>query len=99
MDVQQSVVDYLENTNAYDKIIGTGSFLEGQHLSDPATGFLRSDNSFKNVSWVIDAKTKYAIFDNLEPDDRYNDVKNNSLFHLVFRYQKGEKWAEVYSHE
>jgi len=96
MDVQQSVVDYLEKKNDYDKIIGTGSFLESQHLINPATGFLHTGKAFKNVSWYIDRKTDYAIFDNLEPDNRYNDFKKDTGFHLVYQYQKGEKWAEIY---
>ena len=100
MDVQQSVVDYMEKMNYYDKNIGSGSFLERQHLFDPATGFLHSDKTFKKLDWSIDRYTEIAIFDNLEPDNRYESYFNrDSSFHRVFRNQKGKVWAEIYLRE
>jgi len=97
MDVQQGVVDYMEKMNYYDKNIACGSFLELQHLLDPATGFLSSDRNFKKIKWSIDGYTEIVIFDNLEPDYRYkNEFNKDSSYSLVFKTQKGGIWAEVY---
>ena len=97
ISVQQSVVDYLETNNCYDKSIGCGSFLESQHLINPASGFLKSEKVFNKVHWEIDDKTEYAVFDDMEPDGRYNDIKNSPLFHCIYRVDKGRVWAEIYA--
>jgi len=97
MNVQQSVVNYFEQNNDYDKEIGCGSFLEQEHLKDPATGFLHSTKVFRNVNWEINEKTSYAVFDNIEPDARYNDIKTSPGFRLVYRNGKGKVWAEIYA--
>jgi len=95
--VQQGVVDYLEAQQAYDKNISTGSYLESEHLKDPATGFLHSQKAFKNVVWELDGHTYYAIFDNIEPDNRYEQFKKDTVsFQLVQRIKKGNVWAEMY---
>jgi 4-amino-4-deoxy-L-arabinose transferase-like glycosyltransferase len=96
MDVQQGVVNYLEQNNCYDKNIGSSSFLEQQHLINPATGFLHSSRSFKNVKWDIDDKSDFAVFDNIEPDKRYDEMKNRPGFHLIYKIEKGKVWAEIY---
>jgi hypothetical protein len=98
MSVQQSVVDFLEKNNAYDKPIGCGSFLENQHFMSAATGFLSSEKVFTKVSWEIDGNTQYAIFDNIEPENRYDEIRKNPAFHLVYRPVKGRVWAEIYEH-
>jgi len=96
MNVQQSVVNYLEKNNCYDKSIGCGSFLESQHLLNPATGFLHTNRVFTKVKWDINGNTQYAIFDDIEPDSRYDIVKKDPAFHLAYRYQEGLVWAEIY---
>jgi len=97
LDVQQHVVDWFEKNNYYDKSISCGSFLELEHLKDAATGFLHSDKTFKNIKWDIDPnKTDLVLFDSIESDSRHDDFKKNTAFHLVYRYQKGIVWAEVY---
>ncbi len=97
MDVQQSVVNYFEHHKYYDKQIGCGSFLELQHLKDHATGFLHSARFFNNVKWEINNTTDYAIFDNIEPDKRYKEIKNDTAFQSEYRTEKGKVWAEVFS--
>jgi len=96
MQAQQSVVDYLEANNCYDKTIGSGSFLENQHLLLPASGFLHTQKAFTKVRWEIDASTDYALFDDIEPDSRYKDIKASPDFRLVYRFEKGRVWAEIY---
>lgn len=96
VEVQQKRVDYFEKNQLYDKTIGCGSFLAGKHLQLPATGFLHNNRPFKNTSWGIDNKTDYAVFDNLEPDDRYKIVANSPFFHRVYRYEKNGIWTEIY---
>ena len=96
MNMQQSLVDYLEKNKDYDKVIGTGSFLDLVHLTDPATGYLRDTITFKKVSWFINDKTTFAIFNSNEYDPRYTAVRNDSTFRLVYRFQKDKLWGEIY---
>ncbi len=95
MELQQSSVDYLEQHNLYDAVIGAGSYLQRIHLTDPATGFLRGNKTFKNVDWEIN-HPDYMIVDNIEPDYRYGQIKNRPGYSLVFRKTKGQGWIEIY---
>jgi len=92
--IQQDVVDYLEQNNLYDKTIGCDGFLELEHLLNPATGFLHSDKAFKKGSYNLDAD--YVVFDNLESDPKYLQIKNNPAFYVVHRYEKNGLWDEIY---
>jgi len=96
MDMQQDVVDYLERNNYYDKKIAVTSWVESQHLVDAATGFLKGDKVFRNVKWEIDGNTDIVIFDNIEADYRYEQVKKDTTFSRVHRSQKGVVWTELY---
>lgn len=95
VQVEQKIVDYFEHNVPYEKVIGC-SFLDKEHLLHPATGFLHSEKGFNNTSWYINDKTDYAVFTNIEPDDRYGQVKSDPSFILAYRCQKGEVWGEVY---
>lgn len=95
MELQQSAVDYLEERKLYNEPIGTGSFLQRVHLTDKATGFLRGTTAFKKVDWNIDYAT-YIIVDNIEPDYRYDQIKNRPGYKLAFRKAKGLGWIEIY---
>lgn len=95
MDVEQGIINFLEQQNAYDKPICSSSFLERQHLTDPATGFLHG-RTFTNVKWDLDSTTRFIIFTNIEEDKRYSDIKNDPSFRLTYRIAKGEAWGEVY---
>lgn len=94
--VEQKLVEYFEDNNCYDSVIGVGSFLEREHLLDAATGFLRTSKTFSKANWYIDTKTDYAVFTNIEKDNRYEQVKKDLSFTLAYRYQKGEVWGEIY---
>ncbi len=96
VEVQQKMVDYFEQNNLYDKTIGCGSFLGGRHLLLSATGFLHNNKPFKNTTWGIDSQTDYAVFDNIEPDDRYKIVANSPSFRHVYRYEKNGIWTEIF---
>ena len=96
MEMQQGVVDYLESQQAYDKVIGTGSFLNSEHLTDPSTGFLHSNRTFTKVAWLINNDVDYAVFNSNEFDPRYADIHKFTMLHLVYRFHKGKLWAEVY---
>ncbi|MCD6012397.1 MAG: hypothetical protein K0Q79_2259 [Flavipsychrobacter sp.] len=95
IDVQQHVVDYMEQNKYYDKAIGC-KFLGFKNLTEVRCGFLRSGRAFTNVKWDINGYTDYAIFDNIENDARHSRVKKDTTLKLVYRYQKGKMWAEVY---
>jgi 4-amino-4-deoxy-L-arabinose transferase-like glycosyltransferase len=95
MDVQQSVVDYLEKNNHYNTHIAC-QYLDLVHLTDPATGFLRHKRPFRQVKWAIDDSTDVVLFNNLENDDRYTTFKTRKDFKQVFRYTKASVWCEVY---
>ena len=98
MKVQQQVVNYLEQNNDYDKTIYCVSYLEGQHLKNPAAGFLKSEKVFKNVSDQVSGNTELAIFDNIEMYNRglYDSFKTDTSFHLIYRAAKDSAWAEIY---
>ncbi len=97
MDIQQQLVDHLEQHNYYDKNISCVSYIEAQHLKDPATGYLRSAKTFKNVNQNVSNTTELAVFDNMEPDEKsYNETRKNASFHLLYRIAKGTAWIEVY---
>ena len=97
MDVQKGVVRYLEQNNYFEKVIGTGSFLDQQHLTNPATGFLSTNKVFSKVKWKIDSTTQLAIFNNMEADDRYKVISHDTLsFKRVYGIAKGAAWAEIY---
>ena len=96
MDVQQHVTAYMEKNGYYNRSVSTCSYLETQHLINPDCGFLSGDKAFTNVHWGIDSSTGFVIFDNIENDTRYNDVKKDPSFHLLDRYQKGRTWSEIY---
>jgi len=95
VEVQQSAVNYLERNQAFEKGIALTSFVEQQHLVDPATGFLHG-KAFKNVKWDIDASTEYVIFDNIEADYRYNEIAASPMFRKVHEFRKSGMWVEVY---
>jgi len=96
MDVQRGIVNYFEKSGEYEAEIGVGSSLEIRHLTDESTGFLSSGKIFKHVTGDITDKTKYVIFDNIEPDKRYDTYKTDSNFQLVYQTRKNSVWGEIY---
>lgn len=97
MIVQQRVVDYFERNNYYDRSICCISYIEEQHLENPATGFLHSAKTFKKAGGHITNNTEFIVFDNIEPDwEQYETIRNDSAFHLAYRKAKGDAWAEIY---
>ena len=96
MQVHEQVVRYMEQIDAYDKPIATSSFLEAQHLINPETGFLKSGRTFKAVGYDITPTTEYVIMDNLEPDSRHDNIKNDTGFVLAYKAERPRIWAEVY---
>jgi 4-amino-4-deoxy-L-arabinose transferase-like glycosyltransferase len=96
VEVQQKLADYFQKNVAYDASIGCGPFIERQHLIDPATGYLRGDTGYRHVKWDIDDRASYVLFDNVENDSRYDQVKSDAAFQRVFRAEKGKVWGEVY---
>jgi hypothetical protein len=96
MEVEQNIVDYLEEGAYYDAQIAAGAYLDRVHLTNPATGFLKKGKTFKHVKWDIDGNTDLIIFNNIEQDYRYGHEKEYPHFQLVYRFQKGIVWSEVY---
>ncbi len=97
LKVQQEVINYLVNQNAQNKQIGLESFQQRINLQNPACGFVKDTNTaFQNVRWDIDTLTDYAVFDNIEPDRRYDIIKNDSTFRLVFQVNKDNVWGAVF---
>jgi len=96
MTVQEDEVHYLQQHNAYNASIASCSFQDREHLSNPLTGFIDSARVFNNVKDGIDSATEYIMVDNIEPDVRYNTIKNDSSFKVVYKTQKNEAWAEIY---
>lgn len=96
MTVQQDVVNYIEDNVPLNTPIGTAGYLAQQHLSLPSTGFLKNGSRYNNVKWEIDANTQIAVFDNIEPDYRYNSIKSDTAYYQLKRFEKGMVWAEIY---
>ncbi|PZF73277.1 ArnT family glycosyltransferase [Taibaiella soli] len=97
MKVQQDLIHYLEDKQAYEKNIGLGSFQQRVSMVKPEAGMLKSGKIFKHADWNIDSTTDYALFDNIEPDDRFAQIKSDSSFHLIFRTEHGQAWGEIFS--
>jgi hypothetical protein len=96
MEVYQGLVDYLVANNDFNKSIAVGNFQNRIHLTDPNTGYLNSGKTFPNSKWEIDSTTQIAVFDNIEPDYRYDTLKAHGNYKLVYRIQKGIAWGEIY---
>ncbi len=96
MKVQQHVVAYLEGQNAWDSTITTSSALNSQHLMNPETGFLSSARSFSHVQYGISPATAFILFDNIEPDDREQAIKNDQTYILADSCRTGAVWAHIY---
>ena len=96
MRVQEATVQLLEDRNWYEKQIGTNSFLDVEHLTKPYTGFLHTDKAFRKVDWDMNHRTEVALFNNIEPEYRFPEVRKNPDFHLAYRVENGKVWAEIY---
>lgn len=94
--VHEQIVRFLEKNNFKNAKIGVGGYLEVIHLRDPNTKYLSSSDTFKHVTWDINESTEIVIFDNIEPDYRYNEVLKDSSFKLIFKVSKGDAWGEIY---
>ena len=95
--VQKDIIDYLESIKAQNSQIGVGAFVQRTNLQFAACGFIKNqDETFQHVRWDIDGQTDYALFDNLEPDSRYEAIKNDPNFELVHEVTKENVWAAVY---
>lgn len=96
MTVQEEVVRYLEDKEAFDQSITSCSFQIREQLVKPFAGYLHTRRNFTNVSFNIDSTTEYVLFNNIEPDSRYEEIKNNGDFTLVHVAKSNDAWMEVY---
>ena len=96
MKVNKEIVDYLEEHNYYGKVIATGSFQDDVHLTDPKTGYLKGDKTFKHVSWGITVATDLVTFNSIDHDDRHELIKNDKAYEQVLHCAHGDVWAEIY---
>ncbi len=96
MEVELAVISYMEENGYHDRHVASGPFMQVVHLLDPATGFLKKKVPFKHVKWTIDDSTDFIIFNNIEDDYRYESVKQDKHFNLVYRKEKDGVWSEVY---
>lgn len=96
MRVQESVIGYFEKLGVYDAHIATGAYQQNQNLSKPEIGLLHKGKPFTNVKWDIDSQTDIALFDNIEPDQRYENIKNDTAFVRIQTIKRDDIWSEVY---
>ncbi|MBA3827558.1 MAG: glycosyltransferase family 39 protein [Taibaiella sp.] len=96
MRVEEGLVDYMEAHHLYDKNIAASSFQEREHFQKPYTGFLHSNVVFTHVKVQIDSATDYIVFDNIEPDTRYESIEHNTAYKRVYRVSNGNAWGEIY---
>ena len=98
LKVQKGVIDFLTNEEAQNKQISTGSFQQKVNMQNAASGFISStQESFHNIQWEIDSLSDYVIFDNIEPDSRYETIKNDSHYTMVYQIKKGNVWGAVFT--
>ncbi len=96
MKVEEDLVRYLERNNLYDQPIAAWSFQNREHLEKPMTGFLHTQRKFTDIRFMTPT-SKYVVFDNIEPDNRYERVRDDTTnFRLIFRAAQGQAWGEVY---
>lgn len=93
---QVGIDEFMERSAFYDKHIATGSFLEAEHLKDYNTGFLNNNRTFTYVGSDIDSSTDLIIFDNIEPDVRYETIKKDTSYRMIYRVEMHGVWGEVY---
>jgi len=97
MEVQQKEVDFMQAHYPDRNIpVSCASFLTSEHLIDSTTGFLHGGRQFANVHWEYD-QALVVLFDNIELDSRYNDLKKDPAFNKVYRYEKDSIWTEIYA--
>ena len=97
MRLQQDVMGYLEQHDAYDHYVCAYSSLARVHLTDPSTCFLHGARRFGHVSYELNGHTEYVVFDNLEPDGHYEAIAKDSSFTLVYRKERrNDIWAAIY---
>ena len=93
---QTGLVEYMERSSFYDKHIATVSFLDREHLQNPDCGFLTQGRVFNNIGYYITDTTDLVIFNNIEPDERYNAIVRDTSFHLIYKINIRDAWSEVY---
>jgi 4-amino-4-deoxy-L-arabinose transferase-like glycosyltransferase len=96
MHIHGQIVKYLEDHQYYHHQVSSNAYLERVHLTDPYTGYLKGKDTFSNVTWQVTATTDIAVFDNIEPDYQYDNVKADTSFKKVFRIERGTVWGEIY---
>ena len=96
MNVQQAAVNYMEDHNLYNNKIAASSALNRAHLTQPYTGFLRSDKTFSHVNYIMEPGTEYFIIDNIEPDTSILKSQLQQQYNKIYSITKGEAWAEIY---
>lgn len=96
MNVYSGIINYMEEHDTNNKVISAANFQHREHLTDPYTGYLHTGKIFSHVQWEIDSTTDYALFDNIEPDTRYDTVKRNPAFYRIYRIEQGTAWGEIY---
>lgn len=95
--LQKDIIDYLLNSKAQQSQIGTGSFLQRINLQNASCGFINNKaETFQHVDWDINGATDYAVFDNIEPDSRYDAIKADTNFILVHEVTKENLWGAVF---
>jgi hypothetical protein len=96
LKVQQGVIRFLDSQDAQKNQISTGSFLQTINMQNAACGFISSQDEFQHVRGDIDGQTDYAVFDNIEPDSRWEAIKSDTNFILVYEIHAGEYWGMAY---
>lgn len=95
MKVQMNVIKWCEDQQLYTKAI-SAPFVQREHLQKPLTGFRHTAERFTTVTYEPNDATAIAIYDNIEPDSNYTQIKTNTAYKLTYRTTSGEAWSEVY---
>ncbi|MDR3681347.1 MAG: glycosyltransferase family 39 protein [Flavipsychrobacter sp.] len=93
MKVEQDIVKYMQDNKQYKSYIAASSYQDFVHLTDPRTGFMEQ-KEFEHVTQRVTDTTQLVIFNNIEPSDIYNGIKEKGK--LVYRTEHNGLWGEIY---
>lgn len=98
LKVEQDIIQFFPKNNLSPATpISLNSFQQTTNMKNSACGFIPNDNAaFTDLQWGIDRHTRYIIFDNIEPDYRYDEVTPDTNFTLVYQTVHGKMWGKIY---
>lgn len=97
VNVHQEAIKFCEEQGMQEEPIAT-HFLMLYNLKDPFMGYLSGERPFKAVGHIDKiATSNIVIASNIELSEELKQVREDSRFELLKRFESGFAWCEVYS--